>query len=55
LLSRSFLLPEGYVILVVVAVNQFVAIEPDERPEVAVEETIAFDRNQRDRSDDARQ
>ena len=42
------LLPDCYVILVVVAINQFVAIEPDERPKVSVEETIAFDRDQRD-------
>src|SRR5207248_4963464 len=46
-LCRS-LLPDCYVILVVVAVNQFIAIEPDERPKVSVEETIAFDRDQRD-------
>ena len=42
------LLPDCYVILVVVAINQFIAIEPDERPKVSVEETIAFDRDQRD-------
>jgi hypothetical protein len=46
---RRSLLPDCNVILVVVAINQFVAIEPDERPEVSVEETIAFDRDQRDR------
>src|SRR5207248_307827 len=47
-LTPSFLLPNCYVILVVVAINQFVAIEPDERPKVSVEETIAFYRDQRD-------